>query len=117
MNNGLRFVVIHCASVNDARRRALALAMITLDRKRGDFLRILCPNQLCTGNFMPNIKCWWDLPTISKQIPKDFYNQLLQPGIQGLRELPLPLTAGYNGLILSEKDHDKAYYEDDLHSV
>ena len=44
MNNGLRFVVIHCSSVEDARRRALALAMITLDRKKGDFLKIFCPN-------------------------------------------------------------------------
>ena len=66
MNNGLRFVVIHCASVVDARRRALALAMISLDRAKGDFLKMLCPNQLFSGNFMPNIKNWWDLPAISK---------------------------------------------------
>lgn len=44
VNNGLRFVVMNCSSVVDAKRRALALAMITLNRKKGDFLKILCPN-------------------------------------------------------------------------
>ena len=66
MNNGLRFIVFHCSSITDARRRALALALITLDRKKGDFLKVFCPNQLHFGNFMPNIKCWWDLDPISK---------------------------------------------------
>ena len=64
MNNGLRFVVIHCASVIDAQRRALALAMITLDRKKGDFLKIFCPNQLFSGTFLPNIQGWWNLKEI-----------------------------------------------------
>ena len=61
VNNGLRFVVINCASVSDARRRALALAMITLNRKKGDFLKILGPEQLHRGTFLPNIQCWWQL--------------------------------------------------------
>lgn len=44
VNNGLRFVVVNCFSVVDAKRRALALAMITLNRKKGDFLKIFCPD-------------------------------------------------------------------------
>ena len=73
MNNGLRFVLFHCSSVSDALRRALALAMTTLDRKRGDFLRVFCTHQLFNGIFMPYIKCWWDLDAIKNQIPKDFF--------------------------------------------
>lgn len=76
MNNGLRFVVFSCVDILDARRRALALAMITLDRKRGNFLKVFCPNQLHSGTFMPSIKCWWDHEAIQKQIPGEFYSQL-----------------------------------------
>ena len=73
MNNGLRFVLVNCASVADARRRALALAMITLDRKRGKYLKVFCPYQLQSGKFMPDIKCWWDIDPISQQVPKTFF--------------------------------------------
>ena len=78
--NGLRFVMIHCASIIDARRRALALAMVTLNRKRGDFLKIFCSHQLHAISFLPNIQCWWDLKEIKAQIPPDFVQNLLTTG-------------------------------------
>ena len=76
MNNGLRFVIVHCASVLDAKRRALALAMITLNRKKGDFLKIFCPSMLNSGTFLPNIECWWNLEEIRAKLPVDYMKSL-----------------------------------------
>lgn len=77
MNNGLNFVVLHCASIEDAQRRALALAMITLNRKRGDFLKILSPDQLFAGTFIQNISQWWELPEIKRTLPENLLKDLI----------------------------------------
>ena len=41
MNKGLRFVSIKCTSVDDAKRRGLAMALMTVNRKKNTFLKLL----------------------------------------------------------------------------
>ena len=64
MNNGLRFIVVHCHSVEDARRRALAMAMKTFDRKRGNFVKLFCPSQMTLSTFLTNITHLWNGPVL-----------------------------------------------------
>ena len=94
-------MVLHCVSVEDAKRRALALAMITLDRKKGDFLKIFSPSQLFTGTFISNIKCWWNLKEIKELIPANFLGNLIKLGGMTVKELPFRAEATHCGLVLS----------------
>ena len=44
INRGLRFVSIECPSIEDAKRRALAMALMTLNRKTKTFLKLTTKN-------------------------------------------------------------------------
>ena len=91
--------------------------MITLNRKKGEFLKIFCPEQLNQGTFMPSIECWWDLKEIRDKLPPGYMKQLTQPGRAGLLELPTQPLSTHSGFILSHKDYEKADQERELGSV
>ena len=40
LNRGLRFVSMQCSSIEDAKRRSLAMALMTLNRKTSTFLKL-----------------------------------------------------------------------------
>lgn len=85
----------------------MALAMVTLNRKRGDFLKIFCSHQLHAISFLPNIQCWWDLKEIKAQIPPNFVQNLLTTG-PSTQALPLAPEVTHSGFILSKKDYELA---------
>ena len=88
INNGLRFVVVHCASVEDARRRALAMAIMTVDRKLGNFVKLFCPTQMVMSTFLRNIQLWWSTCHIKNTLPPNYMNRLLKFTSQNLRDIP-----------------------------
>ena len=59
LNRGLRFVSIQCSSIEDAKRRSLAMALMTLNRKTSTFLKLFTKSQMQTSTFLSNIGNWW----------------------------------------------------------
>lgn len=89
MSNGLRFVQIKCCSVDDARRRALALALKTLDWRKGEFLQLLTEQHMKTSKFLKAIKVWWENADVEGSLPHNYMQNLLTFGGKNLETFPL----------------------------
>ena len=102
MNKGLRFVSIKCTTVDDARRRGLAIALMTLDRKRSTFMKLFTKEQMKTSTFLSNINTWWQVGGVTK-LGNDYLSKLLTAG-EKQDALPVSTKGSHCGFILTKKD-------------
>ena len=75
--------------MDDARRRALALAIKTLDWRKGEFLQLLTRKHMKTSKFLRAIKVWWENADVESRLPHNYMQNLLTFGGQNLETFPL----------------------------
>jgi hypothetical protein len=67
MRNGLRFVKLKCVSPEDAIRRCLIVALITYQRKKRCYVKLLSKGLLASSMALKDLQMQWELSGTSDQ--------------------------------------------------
>lgn len=60
LNYGLNFIQINCSSVGEAKKRALAFALLSYNMKKKNFIKLFTQSTLSDGIFLKSLYKLWD---------------------------------------------------------